>query len=163
MGDTHCESFGRFILRLARCDVVLRVAWMGRHDFRAKRTAYVSLANGSVMNSLISGVLSLIKNAQFDLTLCRFKRAAIQSVRDLVDELEEERQEFARDAGLDVDDEDFVMLSGRYRGKPLPLLGASRDEHESDKPRTRRAHDTRDLTEESERNCRELRLKLQRG
>jgi hypothetical protein len=54
--------------------LVLRVAWMERHDFRAKRTAYVSLANGSVMNFLISGVLSLIKSAQFDLTFCGFIR-----------------------------------------------------------------------------------------
>ena len=66
------QSFGRFILRLARCGVVLRVAWMERHDFRAKRTACVSLANGSVIDFLISGVLSLIKSAQFDLTFCGF-------------------------------------------------------------------------------------------
>jgi hypothetical protein len=41
-------------------------------------------------------------------------------------------------------------------------LGASRDEDETEKPRSRRARDTQDLAEEFERNCRELRLKLQR-
>jgi hypothetical protein len=59
------------------------------------------------VNFLISGVLSLINNAEFDLTFCGLIRAAIQSLRDVLDELEEERQEFARDTGLEVDDEEF--------------------------------------------------------
>jgi flagellar motor switch protein FliM len=44
--------------------LLLRVAWMERHDFRTKRTDdLVSLANSSVVNLLISGLLSLVNNA----------------------------------------------------------------------------------------------------
>jgi hypothetical protein len=85
----------------------------------------------------------------------------LKQLRDLLDELEEERQEFARDAGLEVDEEEFARLASRYLGKPLPPLGASREE--GDSPKRRRARDTRNLAEEFERNCRELRLRLQRG
>jgi hypothetical protein len=84
----------------------------------------------------------------------------LKLLRDLLDELEEERQAFARDAGVEVDDEEFARLAARYLGREMPRLGASRDEEE--KPRSRRARDTQDLAEEFERNCRELRLKLQR-
>jgi hypothetical protein len=86
----------------------------------------------------------------------------LKQLRSLLDELEEEREQFARDAGVEVDDEEFARLASRYLGKPLPLLGASRDEDDSPK-HARHARDTRDLAEEFERNCRELRLKLQRG
>jgi hypothetical protein len=89
-------------------------------------------------------------------------KAKLKQLRDLLDELEEERQQFGRDAGVEVDDEEFAKLASRYLGRELPRLGEVRDQSESDKPRTRRARDTRDLAEEFERNCRELRLKLQR-
>jgi len=52
--------------------LLLRVAWMERRDFRTKRTEHsVSLGNSSVVNFLISGLLSLVNNAQFDLNFLR--------------------------------------------------------------------------------------------
>jgi hypothetical protein len=56
-------SFCLIILGLPDDALLLRVAWMERHDFRTKRTDLVSLANSSVMNFLISGLLSLVNNA----------------------------------------------------------------------------------------------------
>jgi hypothetical protein len=85
----------------------------------------------------------------------------LKLLRSLLDELEEERQEFARDAGIEVDDEEFARLAGRYLGKPLPRLGETRDEQDA-KPRRSRAHDAaEDAAANFERNCRTLRLKLQ--
>ena len=47
----HCASSCPVILGLPGDALLLRVAWMERHDFRAKRTAhFVSLANGSTMS-----------------------------------------------------------------------------------------------------------------
>jgi len=73
------QSFGRFILRLARWCSTAAGCVDGEAHFRTKRTAHASLANGSVMNFLISGVLSLIKNAQFDLTFCGFTRLRLKA------------------------------------------------------------------------------------
>jgi hypothetical protein len=90
-------------------------------------------------------------------------KTKLNLLRSLLDELEEERQQFARDEGLEVDDEAFARLASQYLGKPLPLLGASRAEPERDKRRTRHARDSQDIAAEFEANCRELRLRLQRG
>ena len=35
-------------------------------------------------------------------------KAKLKQLRDLLDELEEERQQFGRDAGVEVDDEEFA-------------------------------------------------------
>jgi hypothetical protein len=44
--ETHCASFCLVILGLPGDALLLRVAWMAKHDFRTKRTAhFVSLAN----------------------------------------------------------------------------------------------------------------------
>jgi hypothetical protein len=88
-------------------------------------------------------------------------KTKLNLLRSLLDELEEERQQFARDEGLEVDDEAFARLARNYLGKELPRLGQVREE---DSPkRSRRARDSQDIAAEFEANCRELRLKLQRG
>jgi hypothetical protein len=71
MGLFFCWLMIRIVLPLAGSSLglpgsalLLPVSWMERHDFRTKRTEdSVSLGNSSVMNFLISGLLSLIKNA----------------------------------------------------------------------------------------------------
>jgi hypothetical protein len=89
----------------------------------------------------------------------------LKLLRSLLDELEEEREQFAKDRGIEVDDDEFARLASRYLGKPLPLLGEVRDESEPAPDKRRKAaSDSRDnVAAEFERNCRELRLKLQRG
>ena len=69
------EGMIRIVLPLARSSfrlpgvalLLLRVAWIEGHDFRAKRTEdFVSLANGSARKVLISETSRLFTNAQFE-------------------------------------------------------------------------------------------------
>ena len=60
----HCPSSHPVILGLPGEALLLRVAWMERHDFRTKPTEdLVSPANSSVMNLLIPELISLVNNA----------------------------------------------------------------------------------------------------
>src|SRR5208282_3349170 len=64
--DMQCASSCPVILGLPGDALLPRVAQMERHDFRTKRTAhFVSLANGSAMSFSFSGILCMVKNAQF--------------------------------------------------------------------------------------------------
>jgi hypothetical protein len=90
-------------------------------------------------------------------------KAKLKQLRSLLDELlEEEQAQFARDTGIEPDSDEYARLARRYLGRELPRLGEVRAEHETEKPRSRRARDTQDLAAQFEANCRELRLKLQR-
>jgi hypothetical protein len=89
------------------------------------------------------------------------KQELKQAIREVLDERE---AQFARDSGVEVDDQQLARSAKQYLGKPLPRLGESRNEPEPDKRRTRHVRDAAAIASETfERNCRELRLKLQRG
>ena len=53
-------------------------------------------------------------------------------------------------------------MARQYLGKELPRLGASCDDDEPEKPRSRRARDTEDTAAQFEADCRALGLRLQR-
>jgi hypothetical protein len=90
-------------------------------------------------------------------------KAKLKLLHELLGELlQDERREFARDTGLDIDDTEYARLMRPYLGRELPRLGASRDEDETEKPRSRRARDTEDRAAQFEADCRALRLRLQR-
>jgi len=85
----------------------------------------------------------------------------LKLLRDLLDELlEDEQAQFAKDTGIEPDSEEYGRMMRRHLGKELPRLGEVRDEQDA-KPRSRHARDSQDIAAEFERNCRELRLKLQ--
>jgi|SRR5580704_5898458 hypothetical protein len=86
----------------------------------------------------------------------------LRLLRDLLDEmLEDEQARFAADTGIEPDSDAYARLARRYLGKELPRLGETRDEHETEKPRGRRAHDAADVAAQFEADCRRLRLELQ--
>jgi hypothetical protein len=94
----------------------------------------------------------------------KMTKTKLKQLRSLLDELLEERQEqFARDTGIEVDSDAYARLARGYLGKPLPLLGETRDESEPapDRRRVKAARDSRDVAAEFERDCRRLRLELQ--
>jgi len=88
----------------------------------------------------------------------KMTKTKLKLLRSLLDELEEEREQFVRDAGLEVDDDEFATLASRYLGKPLPLLGEVRDESEPapDRRRVKAARDSQDCR-------RRIRAKLPRA
>jgi hypothetical protein len=91
-------------------------------------------------------------------------KAKLKQLRSLLDELlEDEQRTFARDTGVDPGSDEYARLARRYLGKGIPRLGEIRDEHETEKPRGRRARDAADVAAQFEADCRALRLKLQRG
>ena len=78
--------------------------------------------------------------------------------------LQDERRQFTKDTGIEPDSDEYARLARRYLGRPLPRLGEVRDEPETDRRRTKHVRDSaQDAAANFERNCRELRLKLQRG
>jgi hypothetical protein len=87
----------------------------------------------------------------------------LRLLRDLLDEmLEDEQRTFARDTGIEPDSDEYARLARRYLGKELPRLGETRDEHETEKARSRRARDAEDVAAQFEADCRKLRLELQK-
>jgi hypothetical protein len=87
----------------------------------------------------------------------------LKQLRDLLDELlEDEQTRFTADTGIEASSDEYARLARRYLGKELPRLGASRDEDESEKPRSRRARDAEDAAAQFEADCRKLRLELQK-
>ena len=88
----------------------------------------------------------------------------LQQLRLLLDELiEEEQAQFARDTGIEPDSAEYAKLARKYLGKPLPRLGASREDEAENEPGTRRGRDSGDAARDFEANCRAVRLRLQRG
>jgi hypothetical protein len=89
-------------------------------------------------------------------------KTKLKLLRSLLDELEQERENFVRDAGLEVDDDEFARLVRQYLGRELPRLGETRDEEHKHRG-SRRVVDADDAADNFAAECRELRLKLQRG
>jgi len=90
-------------------------------------------------------------------------KTKLKLLRDLLDELlEDEQAQFARDTGTEPDSAEYARLARRYLGKPLPRLGETRDDDETERPRKSRVQDAEDAAAQFEADCRKLRLELQK-